>query len=267
MRRPVTYSARFSRVRPDVAHAAAAPAAGGIRAPLGLLHARPFETGGEPALRVLDDDLAQPAEIALPHEVAGQLHHRIAGVVVGQGEHAPALPDDLAELPRLVHREGHRLVADDVEPGFEKRLGDREVEVVRSDDGHEVDAGVGRQGALALDHGRVQRVGAVGAQPQFPALLPRTGRIGRERPRHQLHVAVDARGPAVDVADERAGASSDHAHAQPSYGRRHVYSSNAASNATPDGSKSASLTYSHDSRAPCSRSMPESSHSTESGPE
>ena len=44
------------------------------------------------------------------------------------------------------------------------------------------------------------------------------------------------------------------------------YSSNAASNATVDGSKSASLTNSHDSRAPCSRSMPESSHSTESGP-
>ena len=46
----------------------------------------------------------------------------------------------------------------------------------------------------------------------------------------------------------------------------HPYSSNAASNATADGSKSASFTYSHDSRAPCSRSMPESSHSTESGP-
>ena len=70
----------------DVAHAAGAPAAPRIGAPLGLLHAGPLEAGGEPALRVLDDDLAQPAEVARPHEVAGQLHHRIAGVVVGEGE-------------------------------------------------------------------------------------------------------------------------------------------------------------------------------------
>jgi hypothetical protein len=43
-------------------------------------------------------------------------------------------------------------------------------------------------------------------------------------------------------------------------------SANAASNATPLGSKSSFFTNSHASRAPCSRSMPMSSHSTDSGP-
>ena len=42
--------------------------------------------------------------------------------------------------------------------------------------------------------------------------------------------------------------------------------SKAASKATFDGVKSSSLTNMHDSRAPCSRSIPESSHSTDSGP-
>ncbi len=42
--------------------------------------------------------------------------------------------------------------------------------------------------------------------------------------------------------------------------------SNAASKAVPEGAKSASFTNAQASRAPCSRSMPASSHSTESGP-
>ena len=42
--------------------------------------------------------------------------------------------------------------------------------------------------------------------------------------------------------------------------------SNAASNAMFEGLKSTPFTYSHDSAAPCSRSIPLSSHSTESGP-
>ena len=43
-------------------------------------------------------------------------------------------------------------------------------------------------------------------------------------------------------------------------------SPNAASKATFDGSKSTFLQNWHDSRAPCSRSMPLSSHSTDNGP-
>ena len=49
-------------------------------------------------------------------------------------------------------------------------------------------------------------------------------------------------------------------------GRRLVLAREAASNATPDGAKSVLRTNASASRAPYSRSIPESSHSIESGP-
>jgi hypothetical protein len=63
-------------------------------------------------------------------EQAGLLHDRREGLGLGEVE-------------------GGRLVAQHVEAALERGLGGGEVDVVRRDDGHEVDALVGRQRRLA----------------------------------------------------------------------------------------------------------------------
>ena len=90
------------RVGPDVAQhqrggalrGVEAPVRGGI--PVGL--GRPREV----ALDVLDVDLADRAERAVPHHRAGVADHRVAGVVVGQAEHAAARPHPPHQIERVV---------------------------------------------------------------------------------------------------------------------------------------------------------------------
>ena len=60
-------------------------------------HADP-RRAGEPPLRILGDDLLDLAELALAHQLARLLHHRVAGVVVRQREHGLVLRHEAAEL-------------------------------------------------------------------------------------------------------------------------------------------------------------------------
>ena len=131
----------------DVADAAGGAAAPRIRPPNGLLLSRGLEARAEPALGIFDHHLAHGAQPAGPHELAGLLHHGIAGVVMGEHEDLSRPPHDGAQAPGLGEAEGDRLVADDIEAGFEEAPGDRKVLVVGRDDDDEVEAPVGRAAA------------------------------------------------------------------------------------------------------------------------
>ena len=85
-------------------------------------------------LEVLDNYLAHRAQFAGGEELPRVPHHRVAGVVVRQSEHESRLLDDLDEFPRLIECERHRLIADDMDSGFEERFGNAEVRRVGCDD-------------------------------------------------------------------------------------------------------------------------------------
>ena len=200
-------------VRSDVADAATDAGALRVGAPVRLLLALRFEFGGEPALRILDDDLAHPAELTAADPVPGLLDHRIAGVVVGQAEDEAGPFDCCDQGLGLGRRLRHRLVAHHVEAGFERRPGDRKVHVVRGDDGDEVHA-LGRvQGGLALHHLLVGAVAAVGRQEEIGAGGPGAFRVRAEGAADELDQPVETGRHPVNGADESALAAADHAHA------------------------------------------------------
>ena len=136
----------------DVAHAAGRAAAFGVGAPASLLLSGGFETRGQPALRILDDDFADSAELAGADHVAGFFHQRVTGVIVREAIKQAGLFHNLRELPGLGEVKGGGFVAEDVETVFQRHLRRREMNVVRRDDGDEVHAFAFGQPGLALDH-------------------------------------------------------------------------------------------------------------------
>ena len=84
------------RVRADVADAAARAAAFRVGAPGGLFLSGGFETCGEPALRIFDDDFADFAELAGADHVARFFDERIAGVIVRQAVEQAGFLDEVA---------------------------------------------------------------------------------------------------------------------------------------------------------------------------
>ena len=106
-------------MRADVAERAAGAGALRIGAPLGLLLAGGLGRVGQPVLRVLDLHEADLAELAVLHHLARVAHHRIAGVVVRQGEDAARLLDRACSFFASAS-ERQRLVADDVDAGLEE---------------------------------------------------------------------------------------------------------------------------------------------------
>src|SRR5206468_2938025 len=88
-------------VRADVADAAGGAAALRVGTPGRLLLAGGFETRGQPALRVLDHDLANLAEFASSNHVARFFDERITGVIVRETVELAGLLDDGGEFLRL----------------------------------------------------------------------------------------------------------------------------------------------------------------------
>ena len=173
----------------------------------------------EPALRVFDHDPADRPDPPLRDLVAGLLDHRVAGVVVGHGEHGAVLGHGAGQplgLRAVVH---HRLVDDDVEARLDTGQGRLEVRVVGRDDRHEVDPFLRRPGALALDQLLPARVGALGRQQQVPRRGERLVAGARQRAGRQLHEPVQRRRAAVDGADERVPAAADLGVAEPASDR------------------------------------------------
>ena len=194
----------------DVADAAGGAAALGVGAPAGLLLAGGLEPRGEPALRVLDDDLANLAKSPGGDEVAGLLHQRVAGVIVREAVEQPGFLDQLLQCPGLLQVKGGRLVAQDVEPVLQRHLGRRKMHVVRRDDGDKIHPLGLRQRGLLRDHLLERAVAALGREKKVLAAGLGLARTAGECAAHQLDLAVDVRGDAVHRADERAAAAADH---------------------------------------------------------
>ena len=106
------------------------------------------------------------------------------------------------------------LVADDVDPGFQKRLGDRKVKVVRGDDDRGLDPV--RALGLANRHFTIVRIGPVGREAQVGAGGARVFRVRGQGARLQFDQIVEPHRHAMNRADERVAAAADHADAQAS---------------------------------------------------
>ena len=95
--------------------------AGSSRQSACLLAPPLFHCRGQPALVVFDGDLAECAQRAALHEVAGLAHHRVAGVVVGDTEHGARLLHGGHQFVGLRAGVHQRLVAHHVEARLHKR--------------------------------------------------------------------------------------------------------------------------------------------------
>jgi hypothetical protein len=91
-------------------------------------------------LDVLDLHEAQAADPAFLHELARVADHRVRRVAVSDGEHAPMLRSFRHEVARLRCIVGDGLVAKDVEPGVQRRRGNRVMRVVGRHDRDGFDA-------------------------------------------------------------------------------------------------------------------------------
>src|SRR5690606_330282 len=179
--------------------------------PLRLLRARLREPCGQPSLRILDDDLADVSQVAVSQHLASLLHHRIARIVVREGEDDVVAANETAELFGVLQLRGHRLVTDDVDASLDKSFRDRKMEEIWSHDGHEIDALVLRARSLSLGHLFVGTVHPVRVDEALLTLPARLIWVRRKRPRHQFSESIEGGRFAVNLADEGTRAASDHA--------------------------------------------------------
>ena len=230
-------------VRADVGERARGAARRGVDAPVAVLGIE------QPVLQIGAVDEAHRPGVAAAHALA-RLADR--GIEAIDERHRR---DDVGRRGLAGQRLGARavggqgLLADDVAARGQRRRGQRAMQVVRRADVDDVDV-------AGLDH----LLGARG--PLGPQVGGRLGRAFRRRRRdgHDAR-AGQPRGASMDRADHP---RADDARPQRS-GRAHERCI-AASKATSDGGKSIPRTKPSASRAPCVRSMPESSHSIDSGP-
>ncbi len=124
----------------------------------------------------------------------------------------PGFFDELRESFGVFDGGGERLVADDVEAGFEEGFCGAEMEMIRRDDRDGVDA----IGALRFGGGHFGEaaVGAVGGNVEIARGGASALGIRGERGGDEFPAIVDARGDAMDGADEAAGSAADHAEAK-----------------------------------------------------
>jgi hypothetical protein len=179
----------------------------GIGAP-GRLLAVAFAGAGKPAQRELDLYDTYGAELASLNQRPRLPHHRIAGVRVGDAEHPSGSPHRRHQVLRLGEGSRQRLVADDVDPGLEKRLADGVVRGVGRDDADNIDAVLARR--LGLGHVAIIGVAAHGIEPKISARFDRPPRIGTERSGYQLIAVVESSSNPVRCANKGAVATADH---------------------------------------------------------
>ena len=182
---------------------------------------RPVDAA-EGTLRVLHHDLRHAAEVAAGDEVARELHGRVAHVRVHEAEHAPRARHARGQFLGLGGVARHRLLAHHVEASLQARLRDFEMRARRRADAHEIRALARRARRLAGKHLLPGAVRARGVEPQLRALFAAAGRIRAERARHELHVAVEPRGRAVNLADEGTDAATDHRHLEFFHGEHYT---------------------------------------------
>ena len=110
-------------MRADIGDDAARPCVLGIGAP-GLLDALLFERHRQPAERELGLHDSQTSDRALGDEHARMTHHRVAGIIVGDGEQAIGFRRPLNEIASVFEPGSERLVADHMNAAIEECGGD-----------------------------------------------------------------------------------------------------------------------------------------------
>ncbi len=124
----------------------------------------------------------------------------------------PLSARDPHQLQRLLERQGHRLVADDVDARLEERLGHLEMEMVGRDDRDGIDAVVALR--LAGRHVPPRAVDALALEAEVEAGGFRVLGIGRQGAGHDLPFVVEPSRHPVDRADEGAAPTAHHAQAE-----------------------------------------------------
>src|SRR5690606_23118069 len=104
----------------DVADAAAAPGALGIRPPFGLLLTAPLDRRCEPALARLDERLADAAELARRDASSRLLDHRIRGIRMRQAVQEARRTHRVTQRDALVERRRRGLVGQHVKTVAER---------------------------------------------------------------------------------------------------------------------------------------------------
>jgi hypothetical protein len=181
-----------------------------LPSPAGLFLAGRFQPSGEPALRVLDDDLADFAELAGGDHVTCFFYERVAGVIMGEAVEALAFFNELLQRLGLLQVECRGLVAEHVEAVFQCHLGGRKMHVVGRDNGHEIHALLHRQRCFPDDHLLKRAVTAPGREEEILAADLGFAGVGRERAAHQLDLAIHVRRDAMHPADECTSAATNH---------------------------------------------------------
>ena len=136
----------------DVADAAGGAGALGIGAPGGLFLAGFLDARGQPALRILHDDLAEFAEASGADDFAGFLDERVAGVVVREPVEQAGAGNDVPQLKGFREVECGRLVRKNRESMLQSGFGSGEMNMVRSDDGDEIHPLADRQRGFGFHH-------------------------------------------------------------------------------------------------------------------
>ncbi len=107
-----------------------------------------FQSFTEPPLQVLHFDTPDIAQLARRNPRPGFAHHRQGAVIMGKDKPAAAIADCFRQRPALVQADAERLIADDVDTAFKKRLRHRHMQMVRGDDRHHINAVLPRRFAL-----------------------------------------------------------------------------------------------------------------------
>ncbi len=225
-----------------------------------LLEPPDLGVGRAPVLQVAAPEVLDLAELPGLEQLAGQPHGRHEAVVEGAQVDDAGRLHALPDVVRLGGVAAERLLADDVLAGLgggHRRLG---VQRVRAGVVEQLDLGVGDQLAPVAD---------VALEPELPRGLGHgllvAARDGHQpRPQRRRPGLVGEGAVAVGVGPAHEGVAQ---HPDADLGDLVAHERCiAASKATAEGGKSVRRTNARASRAPYSRSIPESSHSTDSGP-
>ena len=196
------------RMRADVAECERRTCLGRVKAPLcGRNLVLDLEVVAAECKTHVDN--ADLTEIAVFDHLACLLDELMTGVAVGHADNAVFLFGQLYQLVRLLGGEAQRLLADNVQTGFESSLADLVVHTVRRCDGNGLHA-VRALGLLG-EHGLVVRIAAVRVNVQLLAEVLAALRIDVERTGNQFKIEVAQCSRAMDVADLAAAAAADHA--------------------------------------------------------
>nr|WP_246038814.1 hypothetical protein [Peristeroidobacter soli] len=105
----------------DIANTSAGTASRRIGPPQGLLLTGLLQRGGEPLLRIFHLHDSNPAELSRASHGSCLTHHRITGVSVSKPEDALRSGRGRNQILGFGDAGGHRLLAEDVDAGIEKR--------------------------------------------------------------------------------------------------------------------------------------------------